>query len=45
VGPDESGQRAGGNDQAKQECQVADLALLEPEEGFEPSTFRLRVGP
>src|SRR5215211_5454008 len=34
-----------GNDQAKQACQVADLALLEPEEGFEPSTFRLRVGP
>src|SRR5829696_8266647 len=25
-------------------AQAADLALLEPEEGFEPSTFRLRVG-
>src|SRR5215218_5740333 len=24
-------------------AQAADLALLEPEEGFEPSTFRLRV--
>src|SRR5215211_7768899 len=32
-----------GDDQAKQACQVADLALLEPEEGFEPSTFRLPV--
>jgi hypothetical protein len=33
----------GGNDQAKQANQAADLALWEPEEGFEPSTFRLRV--
>jgi hypothetical protein len=30
--------------QAKQTRQVADLALWEPEVGFEPTTFRLRVG-
>jgi hypothetical protein len=30
--------------QAKHTRQVADLALWEPEVGFEPTTFRLRVG-
>jgi hypothetical protein len=31
--------------QAEQALQVADLEFLEPEVGFEPTTFRLRVGP
>jgi hypothetical protein len=45
VGPDESGQRAGGMTKQSKRARAADLALLEPEEGFEPSTFRLPVGP
>jgi hypothetical protein len=32
-------------EQAKQSLQAADLERWEPEEGFKPSTFRLRVGP
>jgi hypothetical protein len=33
-----------GQQQGRQSLQASDLKRWEPEEGFEPSTFRLRVG-